>query len=719
MEFTGPVNPDPSLGEVCSSLPDLHITGDPAVYPPPGGGAPHIFVRGTAGNLLEFIPDNVGGRLWNAYDHTADTGKVIYGDPAVYAPPGGGAPHIYVRGGPIRGTAAHLLEFIPDNVGGRLWNAYDHTIDTGEWITGEPAVYAPPGGGAPHIYVRGTGEILLEFIPDNVGGRLWNAYDHTIDTGEYIAGDPAVYAPPGGGAPHIYVRGTTENLLEFIPDNVGGRLWNAYDHTADTGKRIIFDPAVYAAPGDVPRVYVGGGGIRGTATHLLEFIPDNVGGRLWNAYDHTIGTGEWITGEPAVYAPPGGGAPHIYVRGTTDNLLEFIPDNVGGRLWNAYDHTIDTGVHITGESAVFTQGGIPHVFVRGTTKNLLEFIPDNMRGRLWNAYDHTTGPAGPVIDQSVYALPPSGQVVVADPTPDPSAPVTCPQVTSSDNAFAEWRLLQGLRSNAAFPGRNFDQPLPMNPPPVGWDERNPLGTLTNAAFLLAGNPVEAMAMADLAVTGRMSYEALAARSFQTSPEVVAVLVADGASQDAATQVVARAQKVAWAIRGSPSWRATLRPQLGWIGVSGEDDAPHRPCNVASLPGPQFDIEVPDIPVVSGTLTVKTRIAIAESPWPTPTTVMPGNPPSFLPPDDTPTVSPDCDYVFLYMAGDCSRAEEANDMIPALLWAAGQHGKRASVIAFDMIGWGYSARKSIRRRRQPGAVRPASHLRQRATAVPAG
>lgn len=38
------------------------------------------------------------------------------------------------------------------------------------------------------------------------------------------------------------------------------------------------------------------------------------------------------------------------------HLLEFIPDNVGGQIWNAYDHTIDTGVPITGDPAVFTGG---------------------------------------------------------------------------------------------------------------------------------------------------------------------------------------------------------------------------------------------------------------------------------------------------------------------------------------------------------------------------
>ena len=54
--------------------------------------------------------------------------------------------------------------------------------------------------------LRGPPTSLLEFVPDNLSGRLWNAYDHTADTGKQVSGDPAVYTPVGGGAPHIYVQ---------------------------------------------------------------------------------------------------------------------------------------------------------------------------------------------------------------------------------------------------------------------------------------------------------------------------------------------------------------------------------------------------------------------------------------------------------------------------------------------------------------------------------
>src|SRR6185437_8746057 len=168
---------------------------------------------GTNNNLLEFIPDGRGGRPWNAYDQTAATGAGVSGDPAVYTPVAGGTQHIY-----IRGTNNNLLEFIPDGRGGRPWNAYDQTAATGAGVSGDSAVYTPVAGGAQHIYIRGTNNNLLEFIPDGRGGRLWNAYDQTAATGARVSGDPAVYTPVAGGAQHIYIRGTNNNLLEFIPD---------------------------------------------------------------------------------------------------------------------------------------------------------------------------------------------------------------------------------------------------------------------------------------------------------------------------------------------------------------------------------------------------------------------------------------------------------------------------------------------------------------------
>jgi hypothetical protein len=60
----------------------------------------------------------------------------------------------------------------------------------------------------------------------------------------------------------------------------------------------------------------------------------------------------------------------------------------------------------------------------------------------------------------------------------------------------------------------------------------------------------------------------------------------------AAEAVFRAYRVAWALRDTDiKARDALRERLGWIAVSGEDDAPHRPVNVLSAPYPQYDVAV--------------------------------------------------------------------------------------------------------------------------------
>ena len=261
---------------------------------------------------------------------------------------------------------------------------------------------------------------------------------------------------------------------------------------------------------------------------------------------------------------------------------------------------------------------------------------------------------------------------------------------------SEWRLVMPLREFATKPYTDPLEPPWTDPanPGTGWDERTPLATLTHAAQELQANQgvefyylPQVRALADLAVTGRLAYETLAGQKFRTPMDVVSALGLDADLEPAALEVVKRAQSVAWAIRGNPSWRATLRPRLGWIGVSGEDDVPHRPCNVESLSAPQYDVDVP-----VGERTYRTRIAVIEDSYLVPPSQMDGDPPTFLPPDEQPTISRESDYIFVYMAGDASRVEEAADLLAPLLNAAAARGKKVSVVAFDMIGWGYSSRR---------------------------
>ena len=63
-------------------------------------------------------------------------------------------------------------------------------------------------------------------------------------------------------------------------------------------------------------------------------------------------------------------------------------------------------------------------------------------------------------------------------------------------------------------------------------------------------------------------------------------------------------------------KTTERNVLGWIAVSGEDDAPHRPVNVPSSNFPQYDLDVVvETPMAAGpvkAVTVHTRYTIAQS-----------------------------------------------------------------------------------------------------------
>jgi hypothetical protein len=202
-------------------------------------GRPRVYVQGTASNLLEFIPDGLNGRLWNVYDQSANTGGVGIAGDAFAATDGSGRPHVYVQG-----TASNLLEFIPDGLNGRVWNAYDQTANTGgAGVAGDPFAWMDVNG-RPHVYVRGTVSNLLEFIPDGLNGRLWNAYDQTANTGGAgVVGDPFAWTD-GSGSAHVYGRGTASNLVEFVPDGRNGRLWNAYDDSAGTGAGVGGDPFV-------------------------------------------------------------------------------------------------------------------------------------------------------------------------------------------------------------------------------------------------------------------------------------------------------------------------------------------------------------------------------------------------------------------------------------------------------------------------------------------
>jgi pimeloyl-ACP methyl ester carboxylesterase len=202
----------------------------------------------------------------------------------------------------------------------------------------------------------------------------------------------------------------------------------------------------------------------------------------------------------------------------------------------------------------------------------------------------------------------------------------------------------------------------------------------------------ATALADLAVTGRASYS-----QFRSQPPQDGDLLNDVQTRVAAFQnppnenlvvssvatALDRAYNVAWALRDpNPTSRAQTRAPLGWIAVSGEDDSPDRPVNVPSANSPQLDLSV----VCQG-ITVETRYMIA-LPQPNYTPDLPPPPIRQVPVLPAPSI-PDDHEVILFIHGQDSNVEEANDLVGPLLQTGLQNGKKYALVAFDLPSSGYS------------------------------
>jgi hypothetical protein len=201
--------------------------------------------------------------------------------------------------------------------------------------------------------------------------------------------------------------------------------------------------------------------------------------------------------------------------------------------------------------------------------------------------------------------------------------------------YFELSIPPGMLDTPVPPGQAFNVPAAHN---FGANEgrlradlraaaaaAQPLQSLRMAAGnYAANNPTLGNAFADLSVTGRRSFAAFRQ-----------ILPQDAFCQSLGPQLLAgcrtaldRAYRVANFLRNGErgdtpvlkSAKINERNALGWIAVSGEDDAPHRPVNVPSSDFPQFDLQVV-VPTPFGTptpsgpslaATVSTRYTIAQS-----------------------------------------------------------------------------------------------------------
>jgi pimeloyl-ACP methyl ester carboxylesterase len=254
----------------------------------------------------------------------------------------------------------------------------------------------------------------------------------------------------------------------------------------------------------------------------------------------------------------------------------------------------------------------------------------------------------------------------------------------------EWRLTPPLRAVAA--GKTAMGALISAV--VAQVQQNPgfSGGLLPAAPANLG-----MALADLAVTGRNAYtDFVVRRPREGGPggliETLATarLVAAGASGftpamigTATSEVLDRAYQVAWFLRAE-----TDRGELGWIAVSGEDDPPHRPVNVARTSFPQHDLYF-TVPGDLGEVFVQTRFAIATADEPPAPPVPPAPGERRLPPLLEPTL-PKGDRIILFINGSDSRLEEADVLIPKLVRLPDGQPSGFSVLMLDLPASAYAS-----------------------------
>lgn len=260
----------------------------------------------------------------------------------------------------------------------------------------------------------------------------------------------------------------------------------------------------------------------------------------------------------------------------------------------------------------------------------------------------------------------------------------------------EYRLVAELRARAA--ARDHVTGLP---DPTVWLAHASVEFLHAART--SGEPAAvrerlATAIADLTVTGRQTYDEFreGISPLELEEKVRERLLAQGAApsptdaeiQMAMDRALDRAYAVAWALRGSVAHQQALRPALGWVAVSAEDDMPHRPVNMPAPPFEQYEVSV-RTPTPGGALSLTTRflVACAEPPLVGDPQV-PANPIRRAPTDPIPFIPSD-HRVLLFLHGHGSGAEEALDLIPHLLEQGRQRGEKYAIVSFDLPNNGYS------------------------------
>jgi pimeloyl-ACP methyl ester carboxylesterase len=212
---------------------------------------------------------------------------------------------------------------------------------------------------------------------------------------------------------------------------------------------------------------------------------------------------------------------------------------------------------------------------------------------------------------------------------------------------------------------------------------------------------ESQALADLSVSGRTAFTAFTAAPVRDDELFVLarpalVGMAEPQIRDAVRTVLDRAYTVAWALRGSPSQRAALRPRLGWIALSSEDDPPHAPTNVPASRDHMGELTL-RIGQSGRSVTLRATLMLPAAPAPDPLpdiTIRTIPAPTAFAEALSERIANGYDELFLFVHGLASLAEESDTFKRLVVEIGAARAQRYAVLSVDMPGMGYSERIDI-------------------------
>jgi pimeloyl-ACP methyl ester carboxylesterase len=279
------------------------------------------------------------------------------------------------------------------------------------------------------------------------------------------------------------------------------------------------------------------------------------------------------------------------------------------------------------------------------------------------------------------------QVKSVSPTPEP-----CPARTTLDPGYLEAPLT--LLDPNNIEGRLVSDLR------VAAQERDGNKILQRVAGLVAQNysspgstsPELITAVTQLAVTGSNAFATWFANP---TKDLTSTLVQQGmpaaAATNASKQIMSDFNAAMQAVRNPAAGinEGSLRQGLTnkWIAVSGEDDSPDYPVDVAIPPFPQYHVPItvptPQGPNNSIAISIRCIVASAQSVALAPCSA------TFQGPVPAQPRIPPGNEVVLFLHGEGSKAEEALDFIRALFSVGAQVGRSFTVISIDQPSTAYS------------------------------